>query len=308
EEEETPPPQVNESEVLVTYLESTDSPLGKDYVNTDLGNYIMAVDVHTDIVAGTDFYLIDVRSDEDFSDGYIEGAVNKASGDVLTHIEDEGFALDKKIVIVCYTGQEAGWITSILRLNGYSNAWTMKWGMCSWNSFFAAKWQTNISNMYSTQYEDTAEPKGPSGDLPDLNTGNTTGSGIFESRVATVLAEGFAGSKISNTDVFANPGNFYIINYWDDVDYTHYGHVPGAMQYTPKESMAYDVDLTTLPTDKTVVVYCWTGQTSAFLTAYLRILGYDAKSLLYGANGMIYDDLEGHKWSDSAIMEYDYID
>ena len=79
------------------------------------------------------------------------------------------------------------------------------------------------------------------------------------------------------------------------------------MQYTPKQSMAYGVDLTTLPTDKTLAVYCWTGQTSAFLTAYLRILGYDAKSLLFGANGMIYDDLEAHKWSDSQIMEYDYV-
>jgi len=79
------------------------------------------------------------------------------------------------------------------------------------------------------------------------------------------------------------------------------------MQYTPKEAIAYDVDLTTLPTDKTVVVYCWTGQTSAFLTAYLRILGYNAKSLVFGANGMIYNDLQGHKWSEGEINDFDYV-
>ena len=308
DDDEPEPTPVNEAEVLVTYLESADSPLGKDYVNSDLPSIILAEAVHADIVASVDIYIIDIRSGDDFTTlGHIENAVNVASGDILTHVENEGLAKGDKIVVVCYTGQTAGWATSILRLNGYSNAFSMKWGMCSWHTVFATKWQSNISNMYSTQFEDTAEPKGPTGDLPDLNTGNTTGQGIFEARVAAVTAEDFAAAKITNTDVFANPDNYYIVNYWAETDYTYYGHVPGAMQYTPKQSIAYDVDLTTLPTDKTVVVYCWTGQTSAFLTAYLRILGYDAKSLLFGANGMIYDDLEGHKWVDTHIKDYDYV-
>ena len=308
EEEETPPPQVNESEVLASYLESTSSPLGKDYVNTDLPSIILAEAVHSDVVAGSDIYIIDIRSDEDFSDGYIEGAVNVASGEVLNHVESEGLAKNDKIVVVCYTGQTAGWATSILRIMGYSNAFSMKWGMCSWHSDFAERWQTNISNMYSTQFEDAAVAKGSAGNMPKLSTGKTTGQEILEVRASDVMTEGFGAAKITNADVFANAGNYYVVNYWEETDYTHYGHVPGAMQYTPKESIALDVDLETLPTDKTIVVYCWTGQTSAFLTAYLRLLGYDAKSLLYGANGMIYDDLEGHTWSDSAIMEYDYID
>ena len=308
DEEETPPPQVNESEVLATYLESTDSPLGKYYVNTDLPSLIVAEAVHNDVVAGSDIYIIDIRSDEDFSDGYIEGAVNVASTEVLNYVESEGLAKTDKIVIVCYSGQTASWAASILRIMGYSNAFAMKWGMCSWHSDFAAKWQTNISNMYSTQFEDDAVAKGAAVDLPTLSTGETTGQGILEARASAVMTEDFGAAKISNADVFANPGNFYVVNYWADADYTHYGHVPGAMQYTPAESIALDVDLKTLPTDKTIVVYCWSGQTSAFLTAYLRLLGYDAKSLLYGANGMIYDDLESHTWSDSAIMEYDYID
>ena len=122
-----------------------------------------------------------------------------------------------------------------------------------------------------------------------------------------MLAEGFAEAKVTNSEVFANLNNYYIVNYWAATDYDHYGHVPGAMQYTPKTSMEYNIDLTTLPTDKTIVVYCWTGQTSAFLAAYLRILGYNAKSLLFGANGMIYDELESHQWSDSEIKEYDYV-
>ncbi len=40
-----------------------------------------------------------------------------------------------------------------------------------------------------------------------------------------------------------------------------------------------------LPTDKKIVIYCWTGQTSAQVAAYLRMLGYDAVSMYYGMNG-----------------------
>ncbi|PLX00264.1 MAG: hypothetical protein C0591_01560 [Marinilabiliales bacterium] len=300
-------PAINESQVLVEYMESPNSPLGKDYVNSDLPSIISAEAVHTDILTGAAINIIDIRSGGDFALGHIEGAVNVASGDVLNHIQSEGLAMDAKIVIVCYTGQTAGWATSILRLYGYSNAFSMGFGMSSWNSFFAGSWQNNVSNMYSTQFEGDNVAKGPEGNLPTLSTGQTTGQGILEVRVSDVLTEGFGAAKVSGSEVFANINNYYVVNYWAEADYTHYGHVPGAMQYTPKNSMAYGVDLTTLPTDKTVVVYCWTGQTSAFLTAYLRILGYNAKSLLFGANGMIYDDLEAHKWSDAAIMEYDYV-
>lgn len=305
DEPEPEPTPVNEAEVLVNYLESVDSPYGADYANTALPSIILATDVHTDIVAGTDIYLIDIRSAEAHDTARIAGSVQVDAGNILTYVQDEGLALSDKIIVICYTGQTAGWATSILRLNGY-NAYSMKWGMCSWHEDFAGKWQTNTSNGYATFFEDDAVPKGETGDLVDLNTGEETGDAIFAARVAAVTAEGFGAAKITNTDVFANTDNYYVVNYWANDDYTLYGHIPGAMQYTPKESMAYDVDLTTLPTDKTVVVYCWTGQTSAFLTAYLRILGYDAKSLLFGANGMIYDELQGHKWSDTQIMGYDY--
>ncbi len=67
-------------------------------------------------------------------------------------------------------------------------------------------------------------------------------------------------------------------------------------------------DLKTLPTDKTIVVYCYTGQTSANLAAYLRVLGYDAKSLKFGTNTMIYNTMPGTKWSaETEIKGYDYV-
>ena len=47
DDDDDPQPEINESEVLIKYLESADSPLGKDYVNTDLPSIMPASEVKT---------------------------------------------------------------------------------------------------------------------------------------------------------------------------------------------------------------------------------------------------------------------
>ena len=302
--------RINEAEVLVEYLESAESPLQKDYVNSDLPSIMLASEVRT-LNATGDVYIVDLRPAEDFAAGHIPNAHNVKLSDILTHLNNADLSGVDKIAVVCYTGQTAGYATSLLRLMGYDNAYTMKWGMSSWNEDFSGKWSSKLSNAYATRFtSDTAE-KGSKGEMPELSTGFETGQQILEARVnhlLTASGEGFDAAKITNQEVFDNPENYYIINYWPQTHYEDPGHIPGAIQYTPKESLALNTDLTTLPTDKTIVVYCYTGQTSAFLTAYLRLLGYDAKSLLFGANGMIYDAMEpvGHRFSDGQVMGYEY--
>lgn len=309
-DDETPAPAVNESEILASYLESTASPLGKDYVNTDMPSIMAATEVKT-LNETNQVYIIDIRSAADFALGHIHNAHNVAVADVLTHIKSVDLTPYTKVAIVCYTGQTAGFTASILRLMGYSKVFSMKWGMCSWNADFASKWNTAVANgnSYASQFTATATAKGAAGALPTLSTGKTTGQEILEARVAALLAEGFTPASVSNKTVFDNLSTYYIVNYWPADQYADPGHIPGAMQYTPKEAIKLATDLKTLPTNKPVVVYCYTGQTSAFLTAYLRLLGYDAKSLLYGGNGMIYDLMVGKSmtvWSASQIMGYAY--
>jgi rhodanese-related sulfurtransferase len=289
DDDDPQPTPINESEVLATYLASADSPLGKDYVNSDMPSIMPATDVYTLNLTGQ-VYIIDIRSAADFDAGHIENAVNVAAGDVLNHLDGMDLSAYEKVAIVCYTGQTAGWVTSILRIMGYDKAYSMKWGMCSWHTDFASKWNDNIGNTYWSQFTTTATDKGAMGSMPKLNTGKTSGMDILNARVNTVLAEGFAAAKISSATVFGALDNYYIVNYWK-LDHYDVGHIPGAIQYTPKADIALGTYLKTLPTDKTIVVYCYTGQTSAFMAAYLRLLGYDAVSLLFGANGMMYDEM-----------------
>jgi len=301
---------INESEVLATYLESADSPLHKDYVNTDLPSIMAASEVKT-LNETNQVYIIDVRSSADFATGHIKNAHNVAVADILTHIKGVNLTSYTKVAVVCYTGQTAGFAASLLRLMGYDKVFSMKWGMCSWNSFFASKWTSAIGsgNAYQSQFTATAANKNTAGELPVLSTGKTTGQEILEARVNALLTEGFTPASVNTSTLFGNLTGYYIVNYWTAAQYADPGHVPGAVQYTPKESIKLATDLKTLPTDKPIAVYCFTGQTSAFLTAYLRLLGYDAKSVLYGANSMIYDVMVTKNMSvfkASEIMGYTY--
>jgi len=296
---------INEAQVLAEYLESPDG--GGDYANTKMGAYISASDVKTLMPVANGVYIVDVRGADDYATGHIEGATNVPLTDVPAHLDGMDVSGYDKVAIVCYSGQSAAWVTNICRIKGYDNVHSMKYGMTSWNADFDV-WSNKTSNMYATQFTNSQFPKGEAGNLPSLSTGQTEGKAIMDARIDVVLGEGFGAAAISAADVYANLNDYYIVNYWSLDHYNDPGHLEGAMQYTPKESIALDTDLKTLPTDKTIVVYCYTGQTSANLASYLRVMGYDAKSLKFGANSMIYDEMPAAKWdADKNIMGYDYV-
>jgi rhodanese-related sulfurtransferase len=290
--EDSTKPEVIESEVLLQYLESIDSPYGKDFVATDLPAIVTAEAVKADISAGK-AYVVDVRAAADYALGHVPGAKNVAIPDILTHMKTVDATKYDKVVLICYTGQSAQFATTILRLMGYKNAFSMKWGMCSWNKDFSKRWNDIVANgnQYASQFETTPNAKPAKGTLPVLNTGKTTGKEILEARVEAVLKENY-NIGVTSATVFGNLTNYYIANYWPEAQYLDPGHIKGAYQYTPKTSMKLAADLMTLPTNKEIVVYCYTGQTSAALATYLKIIGYNAKTLQFGCNGMIYDQMK----------------
>ncbi len=300
DETTNPPVTVNEAEVLTKYIVDNDNPLEN---HTSL-TMIKASGVYANINAGADQVILDIRSQEKWDAGHIKGSVFVDQKEVLAYYEANGLKDRESVVIACYTGQTAGWATSLMHMMGYTNVKDLKWGMCSWNELTADKWKSNIKNGYPLV--DTPTQKPEKGDLPTLNTGKTTGAEILRVRVEEVFAEGFGAAMVSNTSI----SNHFIANYWNETDYS-WGHVDGAMQYSPKAAFTLDGDLETLPTDQTIAVYCYTGQTSALVAAYLRVLGYDAQSVLYGVNAMSYDTMPGTKFNndpadpDYSVHDYD---
>ncbi|HEX2395712.1 MAG TPA: rhodanese-like domain-containing protein, partial [Bacteroidales bacterium] len=96
-----------------------------------------------------------------------------------------------------------------------------------------------------------------------------------------------------------NLSKYYVINYERKDKYDD-AHIPGAVRYKPNATLGFPEEMGTIPTDKTVVIYCGTGHNSAFATAYLRLMGYDAKTLRFGNNGFMHDwmkkDAAGLSW------------
>lgn len=304
---EDPKPDVNEAEVLIEWLESADSPYGGDYINTKGGVYMLASEVRDGMAAGT-CVAIDIRSAADFALGHIEGAVQKDADMVRDYLDAEAIGAETSVALVCASGQTAAWLSSLLQMAGYGNVYSMKFGMSAWNEFFDV-WTKNCSDylVEASQIETAPNTKPAAGNLEELTTGETDAEAIFEAMYDKVIAAGFGADAITDDVVTANPENYHVVNYWPESEYLNPGHVAGAFQYTPKMSMKLAEDLKTLPTDKTIVVYCYTGQGSANMAAYLSLLGYDVKSLKYGANSMFQSVMPKSKWNADMIIGEAYV-
>jgi len=240
-----------------------------------------------------EWFIIDIRSQADFDAGHIEGAVSSTLGSILETAQ----AATKPILVACYTGQTSGHAVIALRLSGYSDAKVLKWGMAAWNSALTAPWENNIGDA-AIGHSSWITPPGNITPLaeftpPTIETNSEDGASILAERVAAMLEGGFKG--VSNADVLATPNNYFISNHWTQADVEHYGHIIGAYRVQPFTLTAGNDK--NLDASRTIVIYCWIGHTSSMLTAYLTVLGYDARNLNYGVNSMIYSNLESHKWT-----------
>lgn len=281
----------DEFEILVNYLEAN-----SNFINTDAGLIIPADDVKKNM-KNPKYHVIDIRSDSWFDYGHIKDAANVNAEDLPAYFESTITPADyEKIVLVCYSGQSAAYYSSLLRLAGYDNVYSMKWGMSSWRVDFADNsWNKNITDDFADKLEIIENAKPEKGAHPSLNTGKTDAKEILKARLAKVFETPYKEYILKSEDVFGNPGNYYVVNYWDQDKYKS-GHITGAVQYQPQSSLSTTADLYTLPTDKKVAVYCSTGQSAAYVTAYLNLLGYEVGNIGYGANSFMNKVLKEKEW------------
>jgi rhodanese-related sulfurtransferase len=245
---------------------------------------------------GKNMLVIDLRPTEDFRKGHIKDAVNKRFEDLPGYFETGIKPFEfSKIILVSEDGQQACYTTCLLRLMGYGNVYAMRWGMSGWNKKMATDgWLKGISGKYEKNLELTVNPVPPATGMPALHTGKATGEEIGLSRFDGLFKAGTGNIMISADEVFAHPEKYYIINYERKDKYEN-GHIPGAVRYKPDGMLGIISELATIPQDKPVVVYCGTGHNSGFVTAYLRLFGYDARTLSFGNNGFMYNKMVEQK-------------
>lgn len=321
EDDITPPLKgdLNSTAEMLVYLES----LG-DFPNSfEAPALIDAEEVYLNL---NSYLIVDIRPNEEFIAGHIGNSVNVAYDSLFNFIEKNFNSGYPKIIIVSKNGQSSAYFTCLLRLAGFNNVYTMGFGLASWNEFFADEWLGALGNDPEIiYYNDEDNPKNDFATLPGVIFDNPSAS-IKEQvngRIKKIISEGFQQDVHYRRYlvVFAND---YLVCYGNtsrlyfarrNGPLAELGHHERAIFY--KANPIYELRSTeflqTLPNNSEVFIYDGTGELSACITAYLRLLGYNAKTLLFGANQLFYDrmiddpDLMNFVFSYSRIKNYPYI-
>ncbi len=271
-----------------------------DYVNSrDFPSLIKASLVFEELETGN--HIIDLRPAGEFGRGHIKGAVNIPFEGLPEYLESKIKPFEfERIILVCGSGQVSSYAASLLRMMGYGNVYAMRWGMSAWNPAIAGEyWLKGLSGAYENRLETADVPAAPAGDLPSLHTGLTSGTEILDKRFRQLMTEGGQAALITADEVFADPSKYYVINF-ERKDKYESGHIPGAVRYKPAGTLGIATEMQTIPHDRPVVLYCGTGHNSAFATAYLRLFGWDARTLVYGNNAFMYNKMV----TDRAVLSW----
>ena len=269
--------------LLKDHMLSASLDINNILTNADGEKFVVGAPAAADLDAFlAKYHIIDIRNNTDFMANHIQGAINVAFADILI----EAAAATKPVLVVCYTGQTACYATALMRLYGNSHTRALKWGMSGWNAASSGPWNNNIGDAADghANWSFSNAPTTTVFSDPVISSFSTDGAQILKDRVEQVVAGGF--KTVVGGDVLASPSSYFINNYFSEADYTGFGHIDGAYRILPL-TLADNSYLGLNPDPNAkVATYCYTGQTSAVLTACLRVLGYDAYSLTFGMNGM----------------------
>jgi len=306
--------ELNPAAEMLVYFESQG-----DFVNSNLAPALIdAQEVNLNL---TNYLIIDLRSNSDFQNGHIEGALNISSDSLYNFMKSIDTGSYPKIILVSKNGQSSAYFTCLLRLAGFNNVFSMNYGMASWNQFFADEWLSALadaSNIESYTNEDF--PRNDLTDLPPVTFENPNASfpERIKSRIMRIIEEGFyysdnLPSEVDNYIVCYGKMRLYYARRFITLEGR--GHPPDAIFYmdSPDFELRSVRYLQSLPTDQPICIYDYDGQLSACITAYLRVLGYDATSLLFGANQLFYSrmidepDLREYAFSSLMINNFPYV-
>ncbi len=223
------------------------------------------------VKAGEPMTVIDIRQPDVYEAGHIEGAVNLPWGSDALVDQLASIPQDGNVFVYCYTGQTAGQTVALMNLVGIP-ARSVNLG-----------WNLGISNVEGVDaVTETTANSLPSATY-DLDPNLYGAYQAYFEDMATKAGTNFANNIVSEANAKA------ILDAADpDVEFVsirraeHYaeGHIPTATNMPWGKGMQTMFD--SLPADKKLIVYCYSGQTAGQTVAMLRVLGYDAVSLRGG--------------------------
>jgi rhodanese-related sulfurtransferase len=241
-----------------------------------------------------DPFVVSVRGADHYALGHIPGAVNIPWRTIAQPESLAQLPTDKQIVVYCYTGHTGQVAQAVLGTLGY-DAVNLKFGIIGWTKNDEVLGTTRFgptTDQRDYPLETEVNEATESYDYPALETGMEEVEEIIAAAANAWLAD--AKPTISAEALFdlLNDGdedNDPFILSVRGAEHYALGHIGGAVNI-PWRSVAQPGNLAKLPTDKQIVVYCYTGHTGQVATTVLSMLGYDAVNLKYGMMGWTEDD------------------
>jgi rhodanese-related sulfurtransferase len=306
--------ELNPAAELLFYFESNG-----DFVNSYQAPALVdAQEVYSNLL---NYLIVDIRKTDDFIAGHIQGAINVLSDSLWKFMKSINAGSFQKIILVSRNGQSSAYFTCLLRLAGVNNVFSMKYGMAAWNQFFADECLDALGDAVNiAAYTDSTYAKKSLTDLPMVTFDNPKASlsERVNTRIKKIIEAGFYGVEnipIENSSYVVCYGNLRLYYSRRNLVLSGQGHPPEAVSYleSPDFEFRSVKFLQTLPNNKPITVYDYDGQLSACITAYLRVLGYDASSLLFGTNQLFYSrmiaepDLQEYAFSSNKINNFPYV-
>ncbi len=261
EEPEEEEPAEADEDVVAEAVNSYFAEMPEDIYKIGQADFIEKV------ANGEDMFVLDIRQADAYAEGHVLGAYNAPWGPAIAENLDK-LPTDKTVYVYCYSGQTAGQAVATLNMAGI-DAKSVNLGF----NFGISKVEGYEDYIETYEYEfgeATTEID------PSIQAALTD----YYEGLADVAGTTYANYKISEMDLAklkdAEDDSIYILSIRQQDAYDA-GHIAGADLIPWGPGMEQEFDK--LPMDKTIVVYCYSGQTAGQTVAGLRLLGYDAVSL-----------------------------
>lgn len=208
------------------------------------------LDGFNEILATGEAVVIDLREPAEYEEGHVAEAINIPLRTLADNLEL--IPTDRPVVVYCASGHRAGMGTSALRLLGYDNVRSFAAGIKGWT---AAEQPLSTDLVIGDTY---AMPEIDPLLLEEVNDFLTT------------IPEGWLALKTIDDLLTAADGGGMIIDVRQPDEFAA-GAIDGAVNIPLRD---LSTQLTDLPHDQMMVIYCASGHRAALATGALQMAGF----------------------------------
>ena len=224
-------------------------------------NAVRADDLAAELESAADVVLVDVRTADEYTEGFIPGAVNIPLQELTQHL-DMLPNLDANIVVYCGSGHRSAIAMTALNLLGYTNVRSLVGGFGPWSS----------AGKPVAQEVPVVEP----GTAPEIDPA------IYETvnDFLAAIPAGYYTVKAVDLKVELTENPPVLIDVRTDSEWQQ-GYIEGSLHLNLSEFMALEAEWPQDPTTP-IVIYDNPTHRSTMAMTLMRLLGYENVRVLAG--------------------------